>query len=118
MTSITDAHGHITNYEYDDRGPVDCGDLKRMAPHLHLVMTSMPPIRTDYTYDKIGNLKILQDASEYNTYYNYTDLYQLENITDPLNHFTSYTYDELEIRRLSPVLMGASLSSNMTWSIA
>jgi RHS repeat-associated protein len=94
-TSITDALGRVTSFEYSDPG--------RLTAVVDNYLASPPPdydvyatnIRTEYTYDILGNLKMIKDANGYDTNYTYTDLYQLENVIDPLGHITSYTYDAL-----------------------
>jgi RHS repeat-associated protein len=93
--SITDALGRVTQYEYDDPG--------RLTAVIENYLSDPPAgydalatnIRTEYTYDMVGNLINVKDANGNYTNYAYTDLYQLESITNPLNHMTSYTYDAL-----------------------
>ena len=95
VTSITDALGRVTLYEYDDPGRLTAVVENYLADPPYGYDIYATNIRTEYTYDKIGNLIKIKDANGNYTNYTYTDLYQLESITNPLNHEISYTYDAL-----------------------
>jgi RHS repeat-associated protein len=95
VTSITDALGRVTKYEYADPGRLTAvieNYLAEPTPDYDINATN---IRTEYTYDLLGNLVTIKDADGHDTTYTYTNLYQLESVTDPLGHVTGYTYDEL-----------------------
>jgi RHS repeat-associated protein len=93
--SITDSLGRVTSYEYADPGRLTSVVENYLAAPPSGYDPNATNIRTDYTYDILGNLMKIKDAGGHDTSYTYTNLYQLESVTDPLGHITSYTYDAL-----------------------
>ena len=94
--STTDAKGIETYFEYDDLG--------RMAAVVENHQTGVNPnhevnVRTEYTYDALGNRLTIRDANTVLnntndvTVFEYDGLGRLVSETDPLSHTTSYTYD-------------------------
>ncbi len=81
VTSVTDANGNITQYEYDLFN--------------RLVEVIQPgDISTTYTYDSQGNLTGVTDAEGHLTLYAYDDMSRLVSEDSQDTGITLYSYDE------------------------
>jgi RHS repeat-associated protein len=80
VTSITDAIGHITTYQYDTAG--------------HLIQETDPLQKaTSYYYDPAGNMDMKTDANGINLGYSYDFLKRLTAKSYPDGSSVNYTYD-------------------------
>jgi RHS repeat-associated protein len=88
--SMTDAMGVVTRYEYDD--------LNRLTAVVENYDSDDEPgndvnVRTEYTYDAVGNRLTITDANGHLTTFEYDDVNRLEGESDPLGYETHYGYD-------------------------
>ena len=83
---ITDALGHITNYDYDNYG--------RLIKLTSAEGTSDQTVE-QYQYDSAGNRTASIDALGHQTTYVYNSMNLLLQMTDALGDLTTYTYDKL-----------------------
>ena len=88
--ALIDANNTVTRYEYDD--------LSRLAAVIENYRQGINPnqetnVRTEYTYDAIGNRLTIKDALNHVTTFDYDDLGRLTGESDPLTNTTTYTYD-------------------------
>ncbi len=98
---VTDRRGHVTVYEYDERGNV----LQRTDPlgktwtytyddnGNRLSETDPLGNTTTYTYDDRNNLLTRTDPLGNTWTYTYSDLGQVVTVTDPLGNITTHAYD-------------------------
>lgn len=111
LASETDPLTHATSYGYDVLGNrVSMTDAKTVATsyefdalaRLTAVVENYKPgfnpdqetnVRTEYTYDGLGNRKTIKDARTYVTSFGYDALSRLTSETDPLTHVTTYGFD-------------------------
>lgn len=89
-TSMTDAAGVVTRYEYDA--------LSRLTAVVENYISGGPVdqetnVRTEYTYDGLGNRRTIRDARTNVTTFHYDALSRLIRETDPLLNATEYGYD-------------------------
>ena len=88
--ALTDANNTVTRYEYDD--------LSRLTAVIENYLQGITPdqetnVRTEYTYDAIGNRLTIKDALNHVTSFDFDDLGRLISESDPLTNATTYTYD-------------------------
>ncbi len=96
----TDALGRVTKYEYNDMGL-----LKAVTQNFKENPTleddpNATNVRTEYTYDVLGNLKKIKDANSHETTYDYDVLNRLWKVTNPLGKVTEFDYDALGNRTM------------------
>lgn len=91
----TDALGQVTVYEYNDRGLLAAVIQNYKANPGGGDDPNATNVRTEYTYDEIGNLKKIRDANGHETTFAYDILNRLWKVTDPLGHVTEFGYDAL-----------------------
>ena len=94
---MTDAEGVVTQYEYDG--------LNRLAAVIENAVAGATPdhqtnLRTEYSYDPVGNRLTITDANGNITTFEYDALNRLVAKIDPLNHEASYGYDAVGNRVL------------------
>ena len=85
-TTVTNALGQATTYQYDDAGHL----IQVMAP----TVNGQTPT-TSYQYDTDGNLLRLTDADGGITSYQYDSHGNLLGVEDPTGHTIRYTYNSL-----------------------
>ena len=91
-----DALGRVTQYEYNDLGLLEVvvENFKEIPdPGDDPNATN---VRTEYTYDELGNLKTITDANDHITTYSYDPLNRLSLIKDHLSQVISYQYNTPE----------------------
>lgn len=91
-TSMTDPAGVETRYEYDA--------LNRLVAVVENYVAGATPdadtnVRTEYTYDGVGNRLTIKDANGNTTSFTYTATNQLASEEDPILNTTSYGYDQV-----------------------
>jgi len=91
----TDALGRVTKYEYNDLGLLSAVVQNYKTNPGSGDDPNATNARTEYAYDKAGNLKKIKDANGHETIYDYDVLNRLWKITDPLGHVTEFGYDAL-----------------------
>ncbi|NIM96034.1 MAG: hypothetical protein GTO18_20225 [Anaerolineales bacterium] len=89
-TAMTDAIGVTTHYEYDG--------LNRLTAVLENEDPLSPAdsetnVRTEYTYDAVGNRLTLTDANGHVTSFTYDAINRMTSESDPLGNTTLYEYD-------------------------
>jgi len=87
---LTDAESVATRYEYDALG--------RMTAVVENYRPGYDPdeetnVRTEYSYDGVGNRLEILDGNSHSTNFTYDDLGRLLTETDALDHTTTYSYD-------------------------
>ncbi|HKZ55811.1 MAG TPA: RHS repeat-associated core domain-containing protein, partial [Anaerolineales bacterium] len=85
-----DAAGVVTHFEYDD--------LNRLTAVLENYRPGFLPnaetnVRTEYSYDAVGNRLTIRDGNGNVTRFEYDELNRLEREVDPLGNATAYGYD-------------------------
>ncbi len=91
----TDGLGIVTKYEYSDLGLLSAVIQNYKANPGSGDDPNATNVRTEYTYDAVGNLTKIKDANGHETSYTYDVLNRLWKITDPLGKLTEYGYDAL-----------------------
>jgi RHS repeat-associated protein len=91
----TDALGIVTKYEYNDFGLLEAVTQNYKANPGSEDDPNATNVRTEYTYDVIGNLTKIKDANGHETSYTYDVLNRLWKVTNPLGKVTEYGYDAL-----------------------
>jgi RHS repeat-associated protein len=101
--SLTDAEGVETRYEHDG-----LNRLKAVVENYDAGSNSNHEtnVRTEYTYDAVGNRLTIIDGNGHPTTFSYDDLNRLWRETDALGHTTSYAYDAIGNRTSLTDAMG------------
>jgi len=101
LTSVTDALGYLTTYEYSgtlltsSTDALDGTTTYAYTPEGYLESVTDPRgSTTSYTYDSYGQRTSMTDALGHTTTYAYDDLGRLIETTDPLGHITRSEYDD------------------------
>jgi RHS repeat-associated protein len=92
LVLTTDANGVTTAYAYDALGRLTAVIENYAPPKLPDHETN---VRTEYTYDAVGNRLTITDGSGHTTSFTYDGLNRLTSETDPLGHTWGYAYDSL-----------------------
>lgn len=103
LSTIKDALGRITRFNYDSAGNVieaidSAGNKSTFTYNAQgqvLTATNALGKKADYTYDTNHNLTKVVDPLGSQTLYAYDTLARLMQVTDANGHSTSYTYDLL-----------------------
>ncbi len=111
MIGQTDPLGHITSFAYDGLGNqawmqdaegvttrYDYDQVNRLRAVTEgyvnaMVSDSDTNVRTEHSYDGLGNLLRMRDAELHDTTYTYDALNRLTSEADALGHTTVYSYD-------------------------
>ncbi|MEJ5315275.1 MAG: DUF6531 domain-containing protein, partial [Anaerolinea sp.] len=96
LLARTDALGRVTRYEYNDLGLLAAVTQNYLAG---VESGNDRNVRTQYTYDAVGNLIQVQDANGHITTFEYDSLDRLVKIIDPLGQVTEMGYDAAGNRR-------------------
>jgi RHS repeat-associated protein len=91
----TDALGRVTKYEYNDLGLLSAVVQNYKINQGSGDDPNATDIRTEYTYDDLGNLKKIKDANTHETTFDYDVLNRLWKVTNPLGKVTEFGYDAL-----------------------
>jgi RHS repeat-associated protein len=91
----TDALGRATKYEYNDMGLLSAVTQNYKANPGGGDDPNATNVRTEYTYDVLGNLKKIRDANTHETTFDYDVLNRLWKVTNPLGKATEFGYDAL-----------------------
>ncbi len=89
-TSMTDAVGIVTRYEYDALSRLSAVVENYVAGAGSDAETN---VRTEYTYDGVGNRLTIKDANGNTTTFTYSATNLLASEEDPLQNTISYGYD-------------------------
>ena len=95
MTSVTDARGVETAYQYDSLGQLVSVCQNYINGTHDTTDDTDEDVITTYAYDLLGRKTSVTDALNHTTTYAYDAVGELTSTTDALNHATSYTYDAL-----------------------
>jgi YD repeat-containing protein len=95
QTATRDANGHLRIGEVDASGRlISMREYMQTVGSLALATFDLPAYATTrYTYDMLGNLKVVTDALQNTTLINYDALGRKTNMTDPDMGFWQYQYD-------------------------
>ncbi|HKZ55890.1 MAG TPA: RHS repeat-associated core domain-containing protein, partial [Anaerolineales bacterium] len=85
-----DAAGAVTHFEYDDLNRLTAV-LENYRPGF--LTNAETNVRTEYSYDAVGNRLTIRDGKGNVTRFEYDELNRLEREVDPLGNATAYTYD-------------------------
>jgi RHS repeat-associated protein len=103
--SLTDAEGVITRYEYDGLNRL----ITVVENHVSSALADHETnVRTEYTYDGVGNRLTIKDGRGHITTFAYDDLNRLASESDPLGNTTTYAYDAVGNRASLTDAMGYS----------
>jgi RHS repeat-associated protein len=90
LTSLVDANGVETRYEYDNLAHLTAV----VENYLDGVLPSFQDnVRTEFTFNAVGNLIAHQDALGNVSSYTYDAVDRLISATDPLGNMTTFGYD-------------------------
>lgn len=111
QTDVTDPLGNMTSYAYDDVGNriamtdangietrYEYDDLNRLTAVVENYDSGAGSdnetnVRTEYTYDAVGNRLTIRDGNDHVTAFTYDAVNRLGRETDALNHEWVYAYD-------------------------
>jgi len=118
-TSVTDARGYRTEFEYDDRGnlihitdPLGAQTVYTYTGDFNLVDSRTDALNNSmfYSYDERGNLLTVTDALGQQTRMDYDASGNLINTTDPMGHVTVFEYDAFgQVVRTADALSNTTL---------
>ena len=104
ISSTTDASNKVTQNSYDAAGrrisetdalgrqqTFEFDDLNRLVATTNLGVT--PNVRSEYTYDAVGNLVAFKDPENHTTTYTFDALSRNTVITQPLGQTVQFFYD-------------------------
>lgn len=97
--AVADANQIVTRYEYD---PLDRLTAVVQNHRPDLPADHQTNVRTEYSYDEVGNLLAINDANQHETHFEYDLLDRLVTEINPLDNVWRYEYDPVSnlIRRL------------------
>ncbi|HPH98642.1 MAG TPA: polymorphic toxin-type HINT domain-containing protein [Anaerolineaceae bacterium] len=95
LLTSTDARGVVTRYEYNDLGLLSAVVQNAKTSPGGGDDPNATNVRTEYTYDKLGNLKQIRDANNHLTTFDYDSFNRLWKVTNPLGKVIEFGYDAL-----------------------
>ncbi len=90
--AMIDANGIETRYEYDELGRL-MAVIENYEDGIYDPAFTDRDVRTEYTYDRVGNRLTVTDANAHTTTYTYDALNRRTETRNPLGYITRYDYD-------------------------